>query len=343
MLRERNNIKKPRRNAECRRKPRIPLFPRASAALRGLPRFLFLFAFVRTSVATAQEPPERIDRGRFSAVFFSSERRLAQSLIASAAARDTYPGLPRPRAKVLLMLAPDNARFREWVGPGAPEWGSAIAFPESNRIVMQGKRAASDAGDPEVVFRHELAHLALHEQLGDRPPRWFDEGYASFAAGEWGREELLAANVGLLIGGTPSLSELEKGFHGGPARAEASYALAHRAVVELSELDRERGLALFFQYWKSTNSLDRSVRSAYGMTLSAFETRWRQRTISRYGGLALFANFTLASIAGLIILGPLYWSRRRRMKRKMAEMLVVDAAQEKAAEEAARQSALDQL
>jgi hypothetical protein len=310
---------------------------------RDLLRAAIAIACLSVRIARAQEPPERIDRGRFTAVFFPSERRLAQSLIESAAARDTYPGLPRPRAKVLLMIAPDYARFREWVGPGAPEWGAAIAFPQSSRIVMQGKTAASDAGDPVVVLRHELAHLALHEHLGDRPPRWFDEGYASFAAGEWGREEFLAANVGLLIGGTPSLAEVEKGFQGGPARAEAAYALAHRAVAELSDLDRERGLALFFQYWKATNSLDLAVRSAYGITLSAFETRWRQQTITRYGGLALFADLTLASIAGLIILGPLYWTRRRRMKQKMAEMLVVDAAQEKAAEEAARNSTLDQL
>ena len=28
----------------------------------------------------------------------------------------------------------DARRFRDWVGPNAPEWGSAIAFPESGRI-----------------------------------------------------------------------------------------------------------------------------------------------------------------------------------------------------------------
>ena len=305
-------------------------------------RSLLLLAGL-TSPIDAQEPPERLDRGRFTAVFFPSERRLAQSLLTSAVAKDTFPGLPRPRSKVLLMLAPDHDRFREWVGPAAPEWGSAIAFPESNRIVMQGRKAGSDAGDPEGVFRHELAHLALHEYLDDRPPRWFDEGYASVAAAEWGRDDLLAANIGLLIGGMPSLADLDQGFHAGAARAEASYALAHRAVAELAALDETRGLALFFQYWKSTNSLDTAVRTAYGITLSAFEKRWRQHTISRYGGLALFADMTLATLAGLAILGPLYWARRRRIRQRMAEMLVVDAAEEKAAAEAARNSTLDQL
>lgn len=304
---------------------------------------LSVLAACSFSVAYAQDPPNRLDRGRFTVVFYPSEQRLAQTLIERAVARDSYPSLPRPRARVLLMVAPDHRRFREWVGAAAPEWGSAIAFPESNRIVMQGQRAGSDAGDPVVVLRHELAHLALHEAMGDRPPRWFDEGYASYAAGEWGREELLAANIGLLLGGMPSLTDLERGFEGGASRAAASYALAHRAVAELAELDRERGLSLFFQYWKATNSLDLAVRSAYGITLSGFETRWRQRTISRYGGLALFADMTVASLAGLAMLGPLYWSRRRRMKRRMAELLEADAVAEKAAEEAARNSTLDLL
>src|SRR5436189_5778268 len=82
-------------------------------------------------VRAQQEAPERLDRGRFTAVFYPSERALATSLLDNASANDSFPGFPRPRQRVLLALAPDRRRFREWVGPGAPEWGAAIAFPES--------------------------------------------------------------------------------------------------------------------------------------------------------------------------------------------------------------------
>lgn len=302
-----------------------------------------LAAFALTAPISAQDPPHRVDRGRFSVVAFPSELRLAHSLADAAMKRDTFPGLPRGRARVLIMLAPDQRRFREWIGSSAPEWGSAIAFPAANRIVMQGQKAGSDAGDPEVVLRHELAHLALYEYLGDLTPRWFTEGYASFAAGEWGREDLLAANIGLLFRGMPSFAELNEMFYGGASRAGAAYALSHRAVAEMAELDRQRGLTLFFEYWKSTRSLDRAVRSAYGLTLTAFERRWQERTKFRYGGLALFADVTIASMAALIMLGPLYWTRRRRLRKRMAEMIEADLAAERAAEEAARASTLDQM
>lgn len=240
---------------------------------------------------------------------------------------------------MLIAVAPDDARFRAWIGPSAPEWGAAIAFPEQMRIVMQGRRAGSDAGDPEVVLRHELAHLALHERLGSLPPRWFDEGYASFAAGEWGREELLATNAALVLRRFPSLAGLDSGFSGGSLSAQASYALAHRAVDELALLDPARGLTLFFQYWKETGSMDRAVRAAYGVTLAAFEQRWQQRTRRRYGALAAVADVTLASSILLLPLLPLWIARRRRDRRRMAALVAADAE----AERRAAESALDAL
>jgi hypothetical protein len=240
---------------------------------------------------------------------------------------------------VLIAIAPDRRRFREWIGPNAPEWGAAIAFPDSRRIVMQGRDAGSDAGNPLDVLRHELAHLALHEALGELPPRWFDEGYASFAARELDRDEMLAANYALALRGMPSFDELEEQFNGGATSAQAAYALAYRAVDELASLDPARGLALFFDYWKKTGSMDRAIRSAYGMTLSGFEQRWQERTRRRYGGLALFGDLTLAGLVVLLILTPFYLARRRRDRRRMAALVAADEA----AERAQRQSALDEL
>src|SRR5205085_7645170 len=139
------------------------------------------------------------------------------------------PWLPRPRQQVLVAIAPDARRFRQWAGPGAPEWGVALAFPASRRVILQGHSAGSDVGDPVETLRHELAHLALHERLGDRPPRWFDEGYATVAAREWRREDVLTANIALALRGTPSLDQLEDSFGSGATTAQAAYALSFGA------------------------------------------------------------------------------------------------------------------
>ena len=262
-----------------------------------------------------------------------------RSLLNAAVQRDSFPWLPRPRARVVIAVAPDERRFRDWIGPAAPEWGAAIAFPAQRLIVMQGRTAGSDAGDPRVVLRHELAHLALEEALGELPPRWFHEGYASVAAGEWGRQEVLATSVALLLRGMPSLDSLNASLSSTAPRADAAYALAHRAVAELAALDPQRGLTLFFEYWRQTRSLEVAIRRAFGVTQAQFEERWRQRTRRQYGALAIAADLSLAAALLMTVVVPLYMARRRRDRRRLTAM----RAAELAAERAARESALAEL
>jgi len=265
---------------------------------------------------------------------------LAHALLDDAGRNDTFPGLPRPREHVLIAIAPDSRRFREWTGAGAPDWGAAIAIPDEHRIVMQGSGAGSDAGEPRSVLRHELAHLALHEQLGALPPRWFDEGYAGYSAGEWSRDEVLSANLGLVLHGIPaSLDSLEDGFHGGASRASGAYALAYRAVSDMAALDPHRGLALFFDYWKQSGSMDVAMRKAFGITQSGFEADWRARTMRRYGALAVLANLSLLFALLAFLLLPLLWTRRRRASRRMTALRAVEAESDRVA----RASALDAL
>ena len=297
-------------------------------------RFLLVaaaFVASRPSALDAQyDAPIRLDRGRFTAVFYPNERALATALLAGAVQNDTFPGLPRPRERVLLAISPDRRRFRDWVGPSAPEWGAGVAFPESHRIVIQGRSAGSDAGDPREVLRHELAHLALHEYLGDLPPRWFDEGYATYAAHEWTRDDVLAANLALAVRGTPRFSALDSLLEGGETSAQTAYALAYRAVSDLAALDTTYGLAHFFENWRATGTMDRAMRMTYGLTLSGFERRWQQNTRHRYGALALVDDVAVGGVFLLVVVVPLYFIRRRRDKERMAELLAADEAAERA-------------
>lgn len=299
-------------------------------ALAGL-----LLALRASSLAAQDDAPRRLDTGRFTVVYFPQDDVLAHALVRAAVANDSFPWLPRPRQRVLIAIAPDAARFRTWVGPSAPEWGAALAFPESRRIVMHGRGGSADAGDPLEVLRHELAHLALHERLGNKAPRWFDEGYASVAAREWRRDDVLAANVALALKGTPSLDELEEGFHGGAVAAQSAYALSYRAVTELASLDQERGLSLFFQYWADGSTFDRAVRQAFGLTLSGFEKEFQKRTSRRYGGLALFADLSIAMLVLTVLLLPFFFARRARDRRRLRAMIAADEAAERAEQRSA--------
>lgn len=314
---------------------------RARAGGRGAGALTVLLLAVVGQVAIAQQPYGMVERGagRFTVAAAPHDATLADALLSAAVARDTFPWLPRPTGPVLIQVAPNRKAFEELVGPSAPEYGAAIAFPRERRIVMQGSTAGSDAGDPIRVLRHELAHLALYEALGDLPPRWFDEGYASVAAGEWGREELLATSVALIWRGVPTLDQLEASFAGGAGRAAAAYALSYRAVVELASLDEARGLGTFFRSWQETGSMELAVRSAFNETLGGFQQLWQQRTRRRYGALALFADFTLTVSVLAVVLLPLYAARRRRDRQRLASMARAEAN----AERQERESAIEAL
>ncbi len=281
----------------------------------------------------------RIERGRFTVVARAVDAALARTMLASAERNDTFPGLPRPRSAVRIDIAPDEESFRALIGPSAPEWGAAVAFPRSQRIVMQGRFIGAEVGNPLEILRHELAHLALQEALGDLSPRWFDEGYASYAAGEWDRDETLTTNVALVWRGVPSLEVLEEGFYAGAQQATGSYALAYRAVAELAALDRERGLALFFERWREARSMDAAMRSAYGITYDGFEKRWQQRTRRRFGALALVTDLALVGIGVVAVLLPLQPAQRRRRRQRMAQLREAEAV----AERARREQALEEI
>lgn len=298
-------------------------------------------AWLCPGAATAQDAgAQRFDGGRFHVYAYPADAALARSVLADAQARDTFPGLPRPTRQVTIAIAPDTRRFREWVGDGVPEWGAAVAFPAEQRLVLQGRDAPSSAGDPLIVLRHEIAHLALHEALPRADiPRWFDEGYASLAAGEAGRDEFLTLQLALSARRGLTFAALDSAFGGGAVRAGTAYALATRAVQELAALDPRRGLGLLFQYWADAGRMSPAVRQAYGLTLEGFEVQWASLMRRRYGALALATDLGILGVALLAMVGPIWWARRKRLRERLAEMAAADAA----AEARAREEAIEAL
>jgi hypothetical protein len=268
-------------------------------------------------------PPgaQRLDRGRFTVIHYAADQRLAKSVLEAAFTRDSFPALPRSASRILIMIAPDAATFREWAGQSDLPWAAAVAFVEQHRVVMQGSSASSDAGAPLQVLRHELAHVALFDFLGGINPRWFDEGYASYAAGEERTEGFLSTNSMLASGsGT---------------EARAGYALALRAVSDLAAIDRRQGLTPLLTAWRERASFDLAMRRAYAQTAEDFEREWQQRTRWQFAFLAIVTNSAIGGLLLVAMLVPLHRSRRRRQRERLEEMRRREAVTEAAMRSAA--------
>jgi hypothetical protein len=141
----------------------------------------------------------------------------------------------------------------------------------------------------------------------------------------------MAANFVVLARGAPSLDSLDALFSEGATVAQAAYALSHLAVQHVAALDRERGLALFFGYWRETGSMDQGLRRAYGITLSAFEARWKRGVSRRYGLLSLAADLGVFALFILLLLAPFFVRRRRLIRERLAALRKAESAAEQRA------------
>jgi hypothetical protein len=198
-------------------------------------------------------------------------------------------------------------------GGRAPKWGAAVALPEPRTIVLR-----ADAGELSRTLRHELAHLALHQEVRVRVPLWFDEGYAGWAAGEWDRLALLELNLAVARGALPSLSALDGALRAEATTADAAYALAVSAVAELARRNPTGTLGPLFQRLREGAGFEAAVLATTGLTLDRFEEQWQLAVRRRYS----LVTWLLAGGGWLLVamgvLGLLHFRRRADRGRRAA-------------------------
>ena len=223
---------------------------------------------------------------------------------------------------VTVLLAPDEARFRELTGGRAPEWGAGVAFPAIDLIVLPGYASGrGSTTDLARVLRHELAHVALHRHLdGLRIPRWFDEGYATWSAGQLDPEADWLLRVAFLTNRAPSLDSLSLLWPARETDARIAYLLSASTLRDLERRGGEPALRDFLEQWRTDGSMEQALRSTYSLTLPLFERYWSRQVRKDYGWLRFLAQgVVLWTIAGAFVLA-MFLIRRRRDRLRLARL-----------------------
>ncbi len=200
------------------------------------------------------------------------------------------------------------------------DWVAGVASHDGNFIALRADGSRGDLESLPAVFRHELAHLALHEATGGNAPRWLHEGYAQYAAGSWDWQQAWRLRFVFLTGRGDELRELSLGFPGDATGAHTAYLLSYTAVQELANLSGPRGLQAVFARLREGATIDEAVRRTFGITLDQFEERWRKRVGERYGILYMLSRATAFWVALTVALLLLGWWRRRRDRKKLDRM-----------------------
>jgi hypothetical protein len=245
--------------------------------------------------------------------------------LAERAGRGTeWPGLGyRTPGPLRLIIVPSGRHLDSLTSGRAPSWGAAIALPGSRTILLR-----ADQGELYQTLRHELAHLALHQAVKVRVPLWFDEGYASWAAGEWDRLGVLDLNLAVARGAVPDLVALDGALRGSAGSADPAYALAVSAVTELARRNPSGSLEPLLARLMAGEDFEASVRATTGLTMSQFAAEWRRTVRRRYS----WVTWLLAGGGWGILAFSLWALVRARRRADLPRRAALDEGWEIAAE-----------
>ncbi len=225
-------------------------------------------------------------------------------------------------------------------GAGYPKYASGVAYSEIGLVLLtEEPRFPGEQHDLVEVFRHELAHIALHDAvLGRDVPRWFNEGFAVHASGEAVATRLQTLWTATLAGNLLPLRDLTNRFPSDAMTASVAYAEAADIVRYLLRSDEAHRFRSLIERIRSGQTFDQALSDAYSTDLASFEHEWREEVARRYTFWPIFLS---GSTIWVVALGLVVWGYKRRKKR--AEKTMQRWAVEEAAEDARRAAVAAQM
>lgn len=266
---------------------------------------------------------DALEGSRVQVLFEPADSATGARVLAFLEAQPPLPGLPDSLPRdVRAVMAHTRQAFDGLTGGQVPEWGAGVAVPSLDLLVIpggQGRSLVDEEG--RRVLRHEWAHLGLHQYLGElRVPRWFDEGYAQYAAGGWDYTQAWRLRVLLALGRAPAMDSLTLDWPRDRASADAAYLLAASAVGYLLHESGDRGLEVFLARWRADGDFETALRATFGVSSGQMEEDWRGWVRAHYGWLFVLSRSAVFWMALTLILLLMFRSRHTRNRERLARL-----------------------
>lgn len=280
-----------------------------------------LVLFLAWTVAPQSTQPLYVERDSVRVVFWEGDEELAREVLRATSAPIPLPGMSinRPPSGTIF-LTREQAVFDSLTSGGAPDWAAGVAIPDLRRIILPPPTASAIFGQPLITLRHELVHLALGDWSRDPPPRWFNEGYATWVSGGWDETSGWQLRAALLLGNLPPLHTLELGWPGRQGQARLAYLLSASAVSYLAESRGDAAFTRFMTAWREGDDFDAAFRNTFLVTSGQFEDEWRDMVRRRYGWLLALSQFAVFWIGVIVLLLILSSKRRERRRERLEEL-----------------------
>lgn len=218
-------------------------------------------------------------------------------------------------------------------GAGFPRYASGVAFSELGLVLLTASpRYPGSNHNLGEVFRHELAHIALHDAVSrDNVPRWFNEGFAVHASREAATARMQALWTATVSGNLIPFKQITRSFPADPTTASVAYAQAADMVRFLMRGGEEHRFQSLIRRVAGGQTFEQALFDAYATDMYSLEKGWREDVARRYTFWPVLFGGSLIWIAGF---GLLVWGYARRKKR--AEAKLARWAREEAVEDAQR-------
>lgn len=208
----------------------------------------------------------------------------------------------------MTTLAPENAPY--------PKYASGVAYPDLGLVLITlDPRHPNERHDIVETFKHELAHIALHESVkGHDVPRWFNEGFAVYVSGEGSLPRLQTLWTASLARNIIPFDRLERSFPNDAILASIAYAQAAdivRYLVRTQEQYRFDGLVSRIARGMT---FDQALVASYGIDRWTLESEWREDIARRY---TFWPVLTGSTVLWMGIVGLFFFAYRRRKARSI--------------------------
>ena len=265
------------------------------------------------------------DAGWIEFSYHPSVRERVQPLIAEA---DKIKGelegwLGRPVLKGVRVDVARTAGEMETLAPAGapyPSYAEGVAYSAIDLVLLTlTPRHGNDTHDIVQTFRHELAHIALHDALeGRHVPRWFNEGFAVLASGESSFDRMSVLWTATVADNLIPLSQMERSFPADESTASIAYAEAVDVVRFLLRREEAHRFRSMIDRLEKGHDLEASLKLSYGIDLADLEHEWREDVAKRYTFWPVLFSGTLV---WAITLGLFVWAWRRKQSRAKKKLL----------------------
>jgi hypothetical protein len=233
------------------------------------------------------------------------------------------------KVRVDVARTPGEMETLAPVGAPYPRYAAGVAYSGLGLVLLTlAPRFPGEDHDLLQIFKHELAHVALHDAVGDRPiSRWFNEGFAVMASGETSFDRISTLWTATVADRLLPLAEVERSFPSDETKASVAYAQAADVVRFLVRREERHRFRALIRELKDGHTLDASARQAYGVDLATLEFEWREDVAKRYTfwPVLFSGTFVWVGVLGLFVLG---WRKRRARARVTLERWARDEARE---------------